>query len=224
MKLKKGICSIAMLAGVALMSAHEAYADVTVVYKMTSADGNGTQTIQYVDKQHVRIDMTDAKNRKTSMMKLGDNVYAITGKTVQDVTQLSKMMASMGMGQKDQHNAHAQIKYEDTGKTETIAGIRGKVYRFVDKGKSHEVVLGKDKNLQEAALGAAEIAKAATGMMPSNSTNRIQQDASIKSMALLRLDDLMHLESMNTTPVPDAVFILPASPQKMEGIGELMGR
>jgi len=55
------------------------------------------------------------------------------------------MMAAMGRGGKGSHVTHAtesQIKYEDTGRTETIAGIEGKVYRFVERGKQHEIVLG----------------------------------------------------------------------------------
>ena len=222
MKLNNSIYSIAALAGMALMGVHGAYADVMAVYKMTSPDGSGTQTIRYVDKQHVRIDMTDAINHKMSMLKLDDKVYAITGKVVQDMSQLAKMMGSMGMGKKNSSKAQPPIQYEDTGRTETIAGISGKVYHFEEKGKSHEVVLGKNKDLQDAVLGIVEITKAATGMMPFSSTDRIQEDASIKSMALLRLDDRVRLQSMDTTAVPAATFELPSKPQQMGGIGRLM--
>ena len=222
MKRNRVIGSIALMAGVALMSAQGAYADVTVVYKMTARDGSGTQTIRYADKQHVRLDMGGAGNRKMSMLKLGDKVYSITGKVVQDMSQLAKMMASMGMGKKGGNTTQAPIKYEDTGKTETIAGISGKVYRFVDNGKRHEVVLGKNKNLQDAILGVVEITKAATGMMPFGPSNRIQQDASIKSMALLRLDDRVRLQSINTRAVPATTFTLPSKPQQMGGMGGLM--
>jgi len=222
MKLNKAIIPITLLAGMALMSTQGAYADVTVVYKMTSPDGSGTQTIRYADKQHVRLDMSGAANQKMSMLKLGDKVYSITGKVVQDMSQLAGMMASMGVGKKGGNKAQAPIKYEDTGRTETIAGIRGKVYRFVENGKRHEVVLGKNKDLQDAALGVVEITKAATGMMPFGSSNRIQQDASIKSMALLRLDDRIRLQSINTSAVPATTFTLPSKPQQMGGMGGLM--
>ena len=222
MKLKKSMCSIALLAGATLIGMQGAYADVTVVYKMTSPDGSGTQTIRYADKQHVRLDMNGAANQKMSMLKLGDKVYSITGKVVQDMSQLAGMMASMGVGKKGGNKAQAPIKYEDTGRIETIAGIRGKVYRFVENGKRHEVVLGKNKDLQNAALGVVEITKAATGMMPFGPSNRIQQDASIKSMALLRLDDRIRLQSINTGAVPAATFTLPSKPQQMGGMGGLM--
>lgn len=220
MKLNKGMYSITLLAGVALLGAQGAYADVTAVYKMTSPNNDsGTQTIRYTDMQHVRIDMADTTNRKTSILKLGDKVYVITGKVVQDISQLSRMMASMGMGKKNGHKTQAPIKFKDTGRTETIAGISGKVYRFVEKGKSHEVVLGQNKDLQNAVLGAVEITKAMAGIMPSDSTNWIQRSASMKSRALLRLDDQIHLRSMNTHAVPAATFKLPSKPQQM---GELI--
>lgn len=222
MKLNTTMNAIILLVGAILLSSHPAYADVTVVYKMTSRDGSATQTIYYADKQHIRLDMGSAGQRKVSMMKLGDKVYSITGKVVQDLSQLSEMMASMGMAKKKSHEAQAPIKFEDTGKTETIAGIRGKVYRFVDNGKRHEVVLGQNRDLQDAALGMVEITKAATGMMPFGPSSRIQQDASIKSMALLRLDDRVRLQSINTRTVPAATFKLPSKPQEMGGMGGFM--
>ncbi|VAW77641.1 hypothetical protein MNBD_GAMMA14-467 [hydrothermal vent metagenome] len=226
MKLKKSMCSIVLLAGVALTGTPGAFADVTVVYKMSSPDGSGMQTIFYTDEQHVRLDMTGAANNKTTMMKLGNKVYAITGEVVQDMSQLAKMMASMGMGKKGENKgenkAQTSINYEDTGKTETIAGIRGKVYRFVENGRSHEVVLGKNKDLQDAALGVVEITKAATGMMSFDTTNGIQEDASLKNMALLRLDDRVLLQSINTRAIPAATFKLPSEPQQMGGMGGLM--
>jgi len=224
MKIKKGIYAVAALASLVLMGAPGAFADVTVVYKMTSPDGNGTQTIRYVDKQHVRMDMAGPVDTKMYMLKLGDKVYTITGMVVQDMSQLAQMMAAMGRGKKSNHTAHTPIKYEDTGRTETIAGITGKVYRFVERGKRHEVVLGKNKNLQDAVLGVVEITKAmaGTGMTKSNPTSRVQQDVTIKNMSLLRMDDRIRLQSMNTDAISDSVFELPAPPQQMGGMGKLM--
>jgi len=219
---KKIIYSITALAGMALMGAQGAVADVTAVYKMTSPNGSVTQTIRYVDKQHVRVDMNNGANHDMTMLKLGGKVYSINGKVVQDMSQLAQMMAAMGRGKKSSHTAHTAIKYENTGRTETIAGIRGKVYRFVDNGKRHEIVLGKDHDLQDAALGVVEISRSSLGMMPSGPTDRIQEDASIKSMSLLRLDDRVRLQSMNTDVIPDSVFKLPAKPQQMGGMGKLM--
>ena len=161
MKMKKTIYSIAALAGMALLGASGAFADVTVVYKMTSPDGNGTQTIRYVDKQHVRMDMDmpSTGDTKIYMLKLGDKVYSITGKVVQDMSQLSQLMAAMGRGgsRRNANSPSTPIKYVDTGRTETIAGIRGKVYSFVERGKHHEVVLGRNKDLQDAVLGIPAI-------------------------------------------------------------------
>lgn len=222
MKMKQAIYSIAAIMVAAFIGIQAAQADVTVVYKMTSRDGSGTQTIKYLDKQHVRIDITDATHNGTTMMKLGDKVYMIQGKVVQDMDQLAEMMTMMmGKGLRKKSTG-PPIKYEDTGRTETIAGIRGKVYRFVENGKQHEVVMGKNKKLQDAVLGVVEITKAATGMMPSDPSNRIQQDASIKSMALLRMDDRVRLQSINTRAVPAATFKLPSKPQQMGGPGGLL--
>jgi len=223
--MKKKIYSIAVLAGMALIGAQGAFADVTAVYKMTSPDGHAMQTIRYVDKQHVRIDMKSGANNM-SMLKLGDKVYSITGKVVQDMSQLADMMAAMGRGGKGSHVTHAtesQIKYEDTGRTETIAGIEGKVYRFVERGKQHEVVLGPNQDLKDAVSGLMEVTKATMGMMSDeNPANQLPKDASMKNMAMLRLDDGVRLQSMDTHAIPGSMFELPAKPQQMGGMGKLM--
>ncbi len=219
--MKKTIYSISVLAAMALTGVQDASADVTAVYKMTSQDGDGTQSIRYADKQHVRMDMVSVRSHETTMLKLGDKVYMINGKTVQDMDQLAGMMAMMGKGSKTSHKKQAAIKYHDTGRTETVAGLVGKVYSFEERGKRHEVVLAKNKDLQAAVLGLVELTKAMTGASDSP-MNRVQEDASIKSMALLRLDDVVRLHSMNKKGISKSVFVLPAKPQQMGGMGSLL--
>jgi len=222
MDMKKALYSMAVLAAMALMGSPGAFADVTAVYKMTSPDGNAMQTIRYVDKQHVRVDMKSGANNM-SMLKLGDKVYSITGKVVQDMSQLADMMAAMGRGKQSSHTAHTPIKYEDTGKTETIAGIEGKVYRFVERGKQHEIVLGRNQDLKDAVSGLMEVTKASMGMMSDeNPANQLPKDASMKNMAMLRLGDGVRLQSMNTNAIAGSMFELPAKPQQMGGMGKLM--
>ncbi len=222
MKMKKKTYLIAALVAMVLMSSQSASADVTAVYKMTSRDGTGSQTIKYADKQHVRIDMTNGINQKVSMLRVGNKVYSINGKVVQDMSQLSKLMAAMGRGKKGSHKKSSVIKYKDTGKTETIAGIKGKVYRFVDNGKQHEIVLGRSKDLQNAVLGLINIMKSASSMKPDDAMKRMQQSTSIKNMAMLRLDNAVRLQSIKTTSIPASTFKLPAAPQQMKGLGNLM--
>jgi len=223
MIMKQGVYLCLVAAAIMMSGAQVAFADVTVVYKMTARDGNATQTIRYADKQHVRVDMaSDSTKREMSMLKLDDKVYSITGKVVQDMGQLADMMAAMGKGAKAKPSERTPIKYEDTGKTEMIAGIKGKVYRIVENGKHHEVVLGEDKDLQAAVLGVVEIGKSSFGMMSEDPKNRFQQDASIKSMALLRMDEVVRLQSMNKDPIQNSVFELPSKPQQPGGMGNLM--
>jgi len=224
MRMKQGYFSIMAVVAISMFAVKTALADATVVYKMTGPDGHGSQTIYYADKRHVRVDIAnDAARHDATMMKLGDKVYMITGKVVQDMDQLAEMMAMMGKGAKNRQTKPAPIKYEDTGRTETIAGITGKVYSFVERGKQHEVVLGRDKDLQDAALGVVEIAKAMSAAMPSESRNMMEQNSPIKSMAMLRLDHYMQLQSINKKRIQASVFKLPAKPQQLGGgLGGLM--
>lgn len=225
MKKRQGIYSVVIVAVISMFGMQAALADVTVVYKMTYQDGSASQTIHYADKQHVRVDMGNVANKMTTMMQLGDKVYMITGEVVQDTAQLAKMMAMMGKGPQKSQTKHAPVKYEDTGRTETIAGITGKVYRFEARGKKHEIVLAKNKDLQEAVLGLVAITKASLGTMSDNPMNMAQQDASIKSMAMLRLDDSVRLQSIKHGKISDSEFVLPAKPQQLgPGLEGLFGR
>jgi hypothetical protein len=223
--MKMGKISYACMAmmGMGLIGAETAFADVTAVYKMTYRDGgSGLQTIKYADKKHVRLDMMDVSNHETTMMKLGDKVYMIHGEVVQDMEELAGMMAMMGKGSK-KHADHAPLKYVDTGRTETIAGITGKVYSFEERGKRHEVVLAKNKDLQAAVLGLVELTKAMSSVSSDkNAMGQAQEDASLKSMAMLRLDDHIRLQSMNKKGISKSVFELPAKPQQTGGMGALM--
>jgi len=226
MKMKQGIYAMVALAGMALMGVQGAFADTTVVYKMTSRDGSGTQTIYYRDKQHVRMDMANgAAGNSMTMLKLGDKVYMINGKTVQDLDQLKQMMAMMGRGGSSHRSSADPIRYEDTGRTETIAGLTGKVYRFkdrdrMDRGKWHEAVLAKNKDLQNAVVASVQMfAVMPAGMGGSSPSNRVQEDASIKSVALLRMDHVLRLQSMRNHRISNSKFTLPAKPQQLGGLG-----
>lgn len=222
MKLKKNITTITLLAVLTLLGIHTAFADVTAVYKMTSKDGSGLQTIRYADKNLMRLDMSFGANNEMTMMKLGDKTYMINGKVVQDLDELTAMMAMMGKGTKKSHSKQTPIKYVDTGRTETIAGITGKVYSFKERGKQHEIVFAEDKDLQAAVLSLVELTNAVPGAKHENPMNQSQQDSSLKDMALLRVDDVMRLQSMNTKSISKSVFVLPAKPQQMGGMGALM--
>lgn len=213
MRISQGVYSIVGVVAISLLGMQAALADVTAVYEMTSSDGSTTQSIRYVDKQHVRVDTIDVNKRQTTIMKLGDKVYLISGEVVQDMDQLAGMMAMIGKGAKASRAEHVAVKYEDTGRTETIAGITGKVYQFEDRGKKHEIVLAQDKDLQAAVVSLVEMTKASVGVMSDDPMNRAQQDASIQGMALLRLDDAWRLQSINDDPIADSVFVLPAKPQ-----------
>jgi hypothetical protein len=134
-------------------------------------------------------------------------------------------MAMMGKSAKKSHSERSSIKYEDTGRTETIAGIKGRVYKFTEKGKQHEVVLGQDKDLEAAVLGMLEIGKALSVVMPRDSENLMKQNSPIKGMAMLRLDNRVQLQSINRGSIRDSAFELPSKPQQLgAGMGKLFAR
>jgi len=215
MKMKKNLYAITVLAvlvGLALIGVQGAQADVTVKYKMASDRGIFYQVLRYADKQHVRQDMYDGNKLMSTMLKLGDKVYMISdGLAIEISSALGSMGSSMLKSMMGDNKPQA-VRFEPTGRSENIAGIRGEVYRVIINGEPHEVVLGRNRSLFEAVQGSVELAK---GMMGKSAANRlmkqIDRDSSRKGMAMLRFDHSMEVVSVKSGRIPDAVFALPGN-------------
>ncbi len=214
MKMKKNMYAITVLAalmGLALIGVQGAQADVTVKYKMASDRGNFYQVVRYADKQHVRQDMYDGNKLVSTVLKLGSKVYMINdGQVIEISGGLGSMGSSLFKSMMGGSKKPPAVRFEPTGRSENIAGIRGEVYRVMIDGESHEVVLGRNRNLFEAVQGSVELAKGMMGKSAANRlTKQIDRDPSKKGMTMLRFDRSMEVVSVKTGRIPDAVFALP---------------
>lgn len=221
MKMEKGFYSIVALAGMVLMGSQVAVADMTVKYKLTSSEGTSMQTIQYRDQQHVRVDMRDGSGRLASMIRRGDKVYAISsdGKVIEMTGEMGGMMSRLGGmfgGGSPRSDETAGIRFEDTGRSERVAGYRGKVYRYIGNGETHEVVLTKNRQLVDVFQAWIEMNKLISRRSASDQTlEQMQQNAPGRYTGFLRMDHTMVLVSVRNGTLSSNVFDLPGKPMDM---------
>lgn len=217
----KYVMTLLCLTGLVMIEAPLAAADVTAVYQFSSPDGNGTQTIQYRDAQHVRLQIAQQGDHNMSLLQLDQHIYMITGKTVQDLNQLRQMLAMMGRAPQAKRQPKAPTDLHDSGKTERIAGITGHIYTYTERGRQHEVVLADDPRLQQVYAAFTAITDATSSLMPmDHATDALP--GNIKKMGLLRYDQTIRLQSITTATIPIQAFILPAKPQQIGGMGAMM--
>ncbi len=223
MKIKKGIYSMIALAGMALMGVQGAFAGVTVKYRLSSPRGMSLQTIQYRDQQHVRLDMRDGRNGPlASMIRRGDKVYAVTpdGEVIEMTGGLAASLSGLFGGGKSGGSETAGMKFEDTGRSERVAGYRGEVYRYTGNGEVHEVVLTRDRKLADVFQAWIEMNKLMTRRSGSDRMlEQMQQNTPQRDTGFLRFDRSMVLVSVGTGRIPDSAFELPGKPMDMSGGG-----
>lgn len=124
-----------------------ARADVTGVYQLLDERQKdaGTLTIQMKDEQHIRYDMRGrTANESASTLLLADKTYLLTAQG--EVVDMDMMGAVAGAFIKPQARQAlgAAPQIEATGRGETVAGIRGEVYRWTAGQHSGEAVLSSD--------------------------------------------------------------------------------
>lgn len=225
MKLKQGMYSIALLTGVALMSAQAAFAGVTAKYKITGGHQERVmyQVIRYADKNHVRVDIYDGNKLQGTAIRIGEKVYGIRDGQVIDMTGgMGSMLSRLGIHMPASKPV-APPRFEYTGRTERISGIKGKVYREIENGKSTEVVLVRNKNLFDAWMGSIKLMqKTSFGFSGNRTMPRIRPDSSIAGMAPLRIGHDMELISIKTGRISQSVLALPRG-AKPQSISQMMG-
>ena len=109
-----------------LLSANLSSADIVATWRMK--DG-ATTKLSVRDDKHVRIDTNEkdtymlVKDKKVYMVRKEDGQW-----TAFDMDQMSEMMKMFGKKNKQISKTDFKEKYRDTGRYETIAGYKGKVF------------------------------------------------------------------------------------------------
>lgn len=120
---------------------------------------------------------------------------------------------------------------EDTGRDETVAGIRGDVYLMSytdEKGRrqQQEIVLsGSDeaREFREALFSMVEVAGEMAGEQVEMENRELQDRLDSLDAGVLRVGEDMRVTAISGETIAAARFELPAEPMNMEGIGSMLG-
>jgi len=221
--MKQTIYSIAAMIGMALIGVQAAQADVTVKYKIYGKHGKLLyQAIRYTDKNHVRVDAYDGNSLVGTGLRIGEKVYAIHDGQVMDMTEgMGSMLGRFGVHMPSSKPA-APPRVEYTGRTETIIGIKGKVYQEFEEGRqSFELVLVRNRDLFNAWMASVKLMHSmSAGMSSGQAMPGFRPNHSIAGMAPLRIGRGVGsgvLVSMKMERIPRSVLALPtgARPRSM---------
>ena len=204
-----------LLAAAVAVSAPLAYAD-----KATYESDDGSKMVIEYEGENVR--MTTSSDNSYMLLKDGE-VYSVSREgdqwTVMPLGQMGSMMGkaaeSQGLWSLD------DFEYEKTGRRETVAGIRGEVFRFEYDGDESEAVLTRDKDVAAAAVAMMSIFTA----MLDKDVSDTPWGSEMKGWGMLREEsdgESMTLVSIDTSRSSAERFELPAEPMEL-GLGKLFG-
>lgn len=210
----RAICLIIMLS---LFPVQAFAGDVAAHFK--NADGT-TMTISARDTKHVRM---DASPDAYTLLN-GNKIYMISRDddgtwNAMDMDQMAGMMGMMGGSTEDASSYKAE--YIDTGRTERIAGYKGKVYELevTDNGKlvsRDEVVLSTHGDIKRINESYMAIAKQMSSIMTPDMTKAFDDASSHGYGGMLRYGDDMVLQRLDKGPLGDNYFELPSNTQQVQ--------
>jgi hypothetical protein len=206
-----------------LLSANLSSADIVATWRMN--DGANTK-LSIRDDKHVRIDT----NEKDTYMLVKDNkVYMVRKEdgqwTAFDMDQMAGMMKMFQKNKKPLNDKEFQEKFTDTGRFETIAGYKGKVFDveytdYTGKKQTDEMVLSKHKDIMKIQKGWVVFASRMAQMLGQDSAQKLDQ--SLKSAqtkgygGMLRYGKDMILQRVEKPSLDIAYYQLPAGVKMMD--------
>lgn len=231
MKLHRSV-AIALL-GVLPLSA---WAGGRIVLDVGEDDGErGTMEFEF-DGDRLRMDMPQS-DAQGYMLLRDSKVFMVTNQGGQpmvfDLSAMGQMFAGM-MNHADLdvgNELNGVYRLEDTGRTETVAGIEGRVYlaSYTDEdgtNRTDEMVIGSHPVLREFSqtMGAWGQALAASFGVD---TARASYDESMaliygKGDGVLRFGNTYRIASLSQADIVASRFDLPANPQQMPNFGALL--
>jgi len=197
-----------------------------------------TMVIEYLDNHTLRMNFP-GKQEKVGYMLIRDNkVYTVAMinnvSMVMDLGVMSKRVAGMGEEDNNQDQTAGPLNYEiidikDTGKTETVAGIKGQVYQVQAKDgtdiENVEIVFSSNPDIRaysDAWRAAGETMQLAMGHQL-DSNNDLNHYMEKHKLGLLRYGQQYKIVSIDTTTPPADRFTLPAPPMSMPDFGSMFG-
>lgn len=229
----RNFCAAGSLAMASMLWSSSAAADVTGNFE---ADGMETVRIEYRDDDHVRMQTPDG----SYIVVTGGEGYMVSREggewLVYALDDFRQMFESIGIGGPDGADFSAMMDMDesayqmrDTGRSETIAGIRGNVHEVImsdgwDEEVTGEVVLTDNRDAVDVYRGMLRITRLMGEMAGQQGMDSLMAGMyGLQDRAILRADDDWRLASIERNAIPSNAFTLPAEPSEIPGMAGLFG-
>lgn len=188
--------------------------------------GSSEMTLTWRDADTMRMDLGEGN----AIINRDGKTYSISqsdGETqVMDMSAMMKMMQTVGGQAAKSKNPFGGINsIKATGKTETVAGIKGRVYHmtWTNPGGSQE---SSDAVLTDNPL-VVEMTRAyfgsMSGMTDADTASDWEAALPGKDRGLLRMGDQIRVKSISRSDAPASTFELPAKPMDLKSLMGGMG-
>lgn len=193
---------------------------------------DSTMGVEYLDNSKVRMNVPGKESGDSYMLLLDGKIYMVSssgGQTmVMDMAQLGSMARGFGVdtGGGDSFKQEL-LKYNKTGKSETVAGYKGEVYTLTwrdNKGMhTEDAVLSSHKDVREFFGAWMHLAKS----LASSVGQEIAMDKTVwdflerEGKGVLRLGEEFRVLSIEARKVDANRFVLPAEPMQMPKMGRM---
>lgn len=204
-----------------------ALADVSGTYQMEDT----RMVISVRDDNHVRMDM----DKNNFLLLTGSKTYSVRkegkGWVAMDMAEIGKMTSAMGGmpfagTDEDYDDDSADGEFRDTGRTETVAGYKGRVYEVTDAdGERYEVVLTNHKDITSLTRGMVRFGQQSAQNMGFADAMDLPLDVVNSGYTgMLRQDKNVKLLSVDTSDKGKGYFELPSGTtmQKMPDMKSMM--
>ena len=186
-----------------------------------------------------RIQVEQQKN--IHLIARDNNVFAVTDMggrpLVVESSAVIGLLGAQGLAklENDKDAIQKFVSLDSTGRSETVAGFPGAVYKLVyidgnGQRRSEEAVLGSQPGIVELSQSLGHVATTLLLLAKSNThgATELVQELARRKLGLLRFGTKLRLVSLNSTAPAAARFVLPAAPMQMpqglEGLLQGMGQ
>ena len=219
--------AVSALPLLALCSALPALAGSATV---VSADGN-SMTFEYSDRDQMRMGVSD----ESYMLVRDDTLYIVAYENGNPMVINASSMIKGFAGMMDQAApsmaTNEFVSLKKTGRSETVAGIKGEVYLLtvIEDGseRTDEIVMSGDARAIEFRDALFAMARSVSKSLdnPEAEKNSRELEGKLRETGLgvLRVGDEMKVTSISGDAIASARFALPAEPMDMQGLGAMMG-
>ncbi|HWK52935.1 MAG TPA: hypothetical protein VNR18_01085 [Hyphomicrobiales bacterium] len=198
-------------------------------------DEQGSMEFEF-DGSRMRMNLPASAGAQTYMILRDGKVYTVMSQggqpLVMDLSAVGQMLGdSMGQNLNVGSEANGLFSLEDTGRSETVAGIQGRVYvaSYTDsdgRTQTDEVVIGNHPQLREfsqsMALWGRAVAESFGGASAAGSSDESMQLVLGQGDGILRFGDSYRVSAVSNASIISSRFELPANAQQMLNLGGLV--